>query len=69
MVLTPMNQQAVDNPEVREKQTQSIPVKRAAKPEEIAATAVFLASEDASYIHGETVFFDGALHYFQGQGA
>lgn len=45
MVLTPFNQKAVDDPEVREKQVQSIPMKRAAQPEEIAELALFLASD------------------------
>lgn len=69
MVLTPMNQPAIDDPKVLEKQVQSIPMKRAAKPEEIANVAVFLASEDARYIHGATIVVDGALTLFQGQGA
>lgn len=69
MVLTPMNQSAVDDPEVRKKQVQSIPMKRAAQPEEIARVAVFLASEDARYIHGTTIVVDGALMLYQGQGA
>jgi glucose 1-dehydrogenase len=69
MVLTPFNQQAIDDPKVREKQVQSIPMKRAAEPEEIANVAVFLASDQARYIHGTTIVVDGALMQFQGQGA
>lgn len=69
MVLTPMNQSAVDDPAVLKQQVQSIPMKRAAKPEEIAHVAVFLASEQARYIHGTTIVVDGALMLFQGQGA
>ncbi|MEG3190934.1 SDR family NAD(P)-dependent oxidoreductase [Lysobacter sp. D1-1-M9] len=69
MVLTPMNQAAIDDPKVLEKQVQSIPMKRAAQPEEIAHVAVFLASEQARYIHGTTIVVDGALMLFQGQGA
>ncbi len=69
MVLTPMNQQAIDDPEMRKKQVQSIPMKRAAQPEEIADAAVFLASENARYIHGTTLVVDGALMLYQGQGA
>ena len=69
MVLTPMNQSAIDDPQVLKEQVQSIPMKRAAKPEEIAHVAVFLASEDARYIHGTTIVVDGALMLFQGQGA
>ena len=69
MVLTPMNQSAIDDAKVREQQVQSIPMKRAAAPEEIGHVAVFLASERARYIHGTTIIVDGALMLFQGQGA
>ena len=69
MVLTPMNQAALENPRVRQQQVQSIPMKRAAEPEEIARAAVFLASEDARYIHGVSLVIDGGLMQNQGQGA
>jgi glucose 1-dehydrogenase len=69
MVLTPMNQEAIDNLQVRKEQVQSIPVKRAAEPNEIAHAAVFLASDDARYIHGTTLFIDGGLMQYLGQGA
>ncbi|MGP4787720.1 SDR family NAD(P)-dependent oxidoreductase [Psychrobacter sp. 1Y11] len=36
-----------------------IPAERAGKPEEIAALAVFLASDDSNYMHGSNVFMDG----------
>jgi glucose 1-dehydrogenase len=69
MVLTPFNQQAIDDPKVRENQVQSIPMKRAAEPEEIADVAVFLASKQARYIHGTSIVVDGGLMQLQGQGA
>lgn len=69
MVLTPMNQKAIDDPEFLKKEVQSIPVKRAAQPEEIAHAAVFLASKEARYVHGTTLVVDGGLMLFQGQGA
>ena len=36
-----------------------IPMQRQGEPREIAKTAVFLASEDSSYITGETIIVDG----------
>lgn len=69
MVLTPFNQKAKDDPEVREKQTQSIPMKRAAQPEEIAKLALFLASPDSDYCSGSTYTMDGGLSQAMGQGA
>jgi meso-butanediol dehydrogenase / (S,S)-butanediol dehydrogenase / diacetyl reductase len=37
------------------------PMKRFAMPEEIAGAAVFLASNDASYVSGATISVDGGL--------
>lgn len=69
MVLTPFNQAAIDDPKVREQQVQSIPWKRAAEPWEIAKLAVYLASEDADYVTGQTFTIDGGLSMNMGQGA
>lgn len=69
MVLTPFNQKAIDDPDFLHSQEKSIPMKRAAEPSEIAKAAVFLASEDARYVHGTTLYVDGGLMQFQGQGA
>jgi NAD(P)-dependent dehydrogenase (short-subunit alcohol dehydrogenase family) len=41
--------------------TATIPMRRAASAEEIAAGAAFLASDDASYVTGTTLFADGGL--------
>ena len=39
-----------------------IPAKRVAEPEDIAAVAVFLASEDAGYVTGQTISANGGLY-------
>ncbi|MFH1990412.1 MAG: SDR family NAD(P)-dependent oxidoreductase [Patescibacteria group bacterium] len=36
-----------------------VPLKRIGKPEEISAAVVFLASEEASYVTGATLYIDG----------
>jgi len=69
MVLTPMNESAIENPGVRERQVQSIPWKRAAEPWEVARLAVYLASEDSDYATGSTYTLDGGLTMNLGQGA
>ncbi len=37
------------------------PLKRAGRPEEIAGAALFLASDDASYVDGQAIAVDGGL--------
>ncbi len=69
MVLTPFNQPAIDDPDLLEEQVQSIPLKRAAQPEEIARLALFLASSDSDYCTGSTFTMDGGLAQNIGQGA
>lgn len=69
MVLTPFNQEAIDDPKVLEEQVQSIPWKRAAEPWEIGRLAVYLCSDDADYVTGAVYYIDGGLMQNQGQGA
>ncbi|SOC79580.1 glucose 1-dehydrogenase [Salinimicrobium sediminis] len=69
MILTPMNEEAVEDKEVRKDQVQHIPMKRAGKPEEIGKLAVFLASSDSDYVTGSTYPMDGGLMQSMGQGA
>ncbi|MNT98203.1 Glucose 1-dehydrogenase 2 [compost metagenome] len=38
-----------------------VPMGRVGRPEEIAATALFLASDDSSFITGAEIFVDGGL--------
>ena len=69
MILTPMNQEAMDSKKVRQESEQHIPMNRAGKPEEIAKVALFLASSDADYVTGSSYFMDGGLSLNLGQGA
>lgn len=69
MILTPMNQEAMDDPKKRDEASQHIPMKRPGHPEEIAHLAVFLASAEADYVTGSSYFMDGGLAQFMGQGA
>ncbi|HWT25417.1 MAG TPA: 3-oxoacyl-ACP reductase FabG [Solirubrobacteraceae bacterium] len=39
----------------------AIPARRAGKPEEVAAAVRFLASDDAAYVTGTTLFVDGGM--------
>ena len=46
-------------PEVNVVFMERIPLKRAATADDIAATALFLASDEAAYVTGVNVFVDG----------
>lgn len=41
--------------------TAHIPARRAGSPTDLGGVAVFLASDAAAYIHGETITVDGGL--------
>ncbi len=47
------------NPEAKEKIMSRIPLGRLGGTDEIAAIALFLACDDASYVTGETIYADG----------
>ena len=48
-------------PEAREKQLREIPLGRFGRPEEVAKVVVFLVSDDAGYIAGETINVNGGV--------
>jgi glucose 1-dehydrogenase len=69
MILTPMNQEALEDPDSREEKTRHIPWKRAGRQEEVAKLAAYLASTDADYVTGASFFIDGGLRMMMGQDA
>jgi glucose 1-dehydrogenase len=62
--ITDMNAGWKDDPKARADVEGHIPIGRAAEAEEIAAAFLFLASSDASYITGQTLYVCGGLTLF-----
>ncbi len=66
-ILTELAKKAVlGSPEARHTILSRTPLGRCGEPEEVASIAAFLASDDASYMTGQTLFADGgrmALNY------
>lgn len=59
-VETPLTAFAREMPAIGRAYLESIPLGRTGRPEDVASAALFLASEDASWVAGETLFVDGA---------
>jgi glucose 1-dehydrogenase len=59
--VTPINRVWIDDPEKAADVLKHIPMARAGTAEEMAAVTAFLASDDTSYITGQTLFVDGGL--------
>jgi glucose 1-dehydrogenase len=59
--LTDMNKAWAGDPAARRAVESHIPMGRAATPEEIAAVFAFLASDDASYVTGQTIYACGGI--------
>lgn len=55
------NKQILEEGEKRKEKEKDIPFHRIGTPEEIAKIALFLASDDASYITGSLIYADGGL--------
>jgi NAD(P)-dependent dehydrogenase (short-subunit alcohol dehydrogenase family) len=48
-----------DNPDVYERAVERYPLRRIGEPDEIAGTAIFLASKAGSFLTGQTIVVDG----------
>jgi glucose 1-dehydrogenase len=62
--VTPINRAWIDDPLKRAMVESHIPVGRAGTADEMAGVTCFLASDDAAYITGQTIFVDGGLTLF-----
>jgi NAD(P)-dependent dehydrogenase (short-subunit alcohol dehydrogenase family) len=64
-ILTPINEwyfNKFPDPAAKKKETEQLhPVRRLGRPDEVANAALFLASDEASFITGESMMVDGGI--------
>ena len=65
-IRTPINTAAWSTPAAYRSLMELVPYKRIGEPEDIARTAVWLASDEADYLVGTTVFVDGGMTLYPG---
>jgi NAD(P)-dependent dehydrogenase (short-subunit alcohol dehydrogenase family) len=61
VIQTDMTRWVIDDPQVLPAVLDKIPLHRPGQPEEVAPAAVFLASDEASYITGQCLYVDGGM--------
>jgi len=59
---TPLMEEVLSVPEIRDGILRQIPFGRLGKPEDVARAAVFLASELSNWVTGHTLYVDGGMH-------
>jgi len=65
-IRTPINMEAWNTPENYADLMRLVPYNRIGEPEDIGRAAVWLASDDADYVHGITLFVDGGMTLYPG---
>lgn len=65
-IRTPINRDAWATPEAYNELLKLIPYKRIGEVDDIGRVAVWLASDEADYIHGATLFVDGGMTLYPG---
>ncbi|TCI34538.1 glucose 1-dehydrogenase [Exiguobacterium sp. SH4S7] len=61
---TPINEETMRDPEEKTGLEALIPTHKIGRPEQIAAVAAWLASDESSYVTGTTIFADGGLSLY-----
>jgi glucose 1-dehydrogenase len=65
-IKTNINKKAWDTPEEEQKLLKLIPYDRVGEPKDIGPVAVWLASDQADYVTGTTIFVDGGMLLYPG---
>lgn len=65
-IRTPINRAAWETPEAYQDLLKLIPYKRIGEVDDIGRAAVWLASDQADYVHGTSLFIDGGMTLYPG---
>jgi glucose 1-dehydrogenase len=65
-IRTPINQEVWENEDSKKELLKLIPYGRLGEPQDVAKAAVWLASDDADYVHGATLYIDGGSTLYPG---
>ncbi len=61
LVITPGTKHIAENPELAKKYAAAVPLGRIGLPEDMVGAVVFLASDAAGFVTGQTIYVDGGL--------
>jgi glucose 1-dehydrogenase len=65
-IRTPINRPAWETPEAYAELMRLVPYRRIGEPEDIAGAVVWLASDEADYLTGATLYVDGGMTLYPG---
>lgn len=65
-IRTPINREAWETPTAYQSLMKLIPYKRIGEVDDIGRAAVWMASDDADYVHGTSLFVDGGMTLYPG---
>ncbi|OYV38434.1 MAG: sugar dehydrogenase [Rhodospirillales bacterium 20-64-7] len=65
-IRTPINREAWETPEALQKLLKLIPYGRIGEPDDVARAVAWLASDEAAYVTGSTLFVDGGMKLYPG---
>lgn len=61
LVITPGTKHIAENPELAKKYAAAVPLGRIGMPEDMAGAVIFLVSDAAGFVTGQTIYVDGGL--------
>lgn len=61
LVITPGTRHIAENPELAKKYASAVPMGRIGMPEDMVGAVIYLASDAAGFVSGQTIYVDGGL--------